>query len=127
MEVDFAAIRWWIDFGILGVVLLHSGFVFWDRRNKVSQEAVEKLRADLHSEITGLKADVERRRRRIDDEMGGIKTRLSDTPTLRDLSQLYEVVRDVAQVANELRGTVQSLQNTLQLINQHLLETRNHA
>lgn len=124
MNVDFVAIRWWIDFAMLLLLVATMGFTFWDRRNKVTQEAVSKLRSDLSQEIASMKSDIESRRRRIDDHFGEIRTRLSDTPTRLDLSRLYEAIGDVSQVANQLRGTVESLQGTISLINQHLLEQK---
>ena len=126
MVVDFVETRWWIDFGLVLRVAASQGFNFWDRRNKVTQEAVAKLRSDFMQELNVLKSDLETRRRRIDDHLEGVKTRLSDTPTRLDLSRLYEAIGDVSQVANQLRGTVESLQGTISLINQHLLEQR-HA
>lgn len=126
MNVDFVAIRWWIDFGLVLLVVATQGFNFWDRRNKVTQEAVAKLRGDFMQELAVLKIDLETRRRRIDDHLEGVKTRLSDTPTRPDLARLHEAIGDVSQVANQLRGTVESLQGTISLINQHLLEQR-HA
>jgi lipopolysaccharide biosynthesis regulator YciM len=126
MVVDFVETRWWIDFGLVLLVAASQGFNFWDRRNKVTQEAVAKLRSDFMQELNVLKSDLETRRRRIDDHLEGVKTRLSDTPTRLDLSRLYEAIGDVSQVANQLRGTVESLQGTISLINQHLLEQR-HA
>lgn len=126
MVVDFVETRWWIDFGLVLLVAASQGFNFWDRRNKVTQEAVAKLRSDFMQELAMLKSDIDARRRRIDDHLEGVKTRLSDTPTRLDLSRLYEAIGDVSQVANQLRGTVESLQGTISLINQHLLEQR-HA
>ncbi|MBN8516634.1 MAG: hypothetical protein J5X22_21005 [Candidatus Accumulibacter sp.] len=124
MGIDFVAIRWWIDFAMLLLLIATMGFTFWDRRNKVTQEAVSKLRSDLYQEIASMKTDLETRRRRVDDHFGEIRTRLSDTPTRLDLSRLYEAISEVSQVANQLRGTVESLQGTISLINQHLLEQK---
>lgn len=126
MNVDYSAVRFYLDLMILLLVSCHSGFTIWDRRNKVTQEAVTKLREDVHTEVEKLRADLDLRRRRIDESMDALREKLSDAPTRMDLTRLYEAIGDVSQLANELRGTVQSLQNTMHLINQHLLE-KNHG
>lgn len=124
---DYQAIRFWIDVAILGWAFSTSGFVIWDRRNKVTQEAIVKFRSEVSAEILGLRSDLDIRRRRVDDHMEELKKRLSETPTRIDLNRLYEAIGSVSKVADQLSGTVQSLQNTIQMINQHLLDRGNHA
>ena len=51
-----------------------------------------------------------------------LRARQADTPTRGDLAQLYQAINTVSAVATELRGTVSALQNTMQMINQHLLD-----
>lgn len=124
---DYQAIRFWIDVAILGWAFSTSGFVIWDRRNKVTQDAIVKFRSEVDSQMSGLKAELETRRRRVDDHMENMRTRLSETPTRVDLSRLYEAIGNVSDVANQLQGTVNTLQNTMHMINQHLLDKGNHA
>jgi len=101
-----------------------SGFVVSSRRDRVTPEELARMRAALSKEVSSLQTDLDQRRRRVDESIEMIKTRMSDVPTRGDLTRLHELIGEVAQLANELRGTVHSLQNTMQLINQHLLDTR---
>jgi multidrug efflux pump subunit AcrA (membrane-fusion protein) len=124
--IDYQAIRFWIDIAILGWGFSVSGFVIWDRRNKVTQEAIAKFRGDVSAQVDSLRSDLDLRRRRVDEHIESMKTRLSETPTRVDLSRLYEAIGDVSEIANQLSGTVQSLQNTIHMINQHLLDKGNY-
>lgn len=118
---DIATIRFWIDIFWLVWGVGTTAFVFIDRRNKVTQEAIVKLRTEVSQEVSTLRSDLDIRRRRVDETIEIMRSRLADTPTRIDLTRLNEVVSDVARVSNELRGTVHALQNTMQLINQHLM------
>lgn len=118
--LDLAKFRFWNDLFWICWSLLVSGFLLFDRRNKVTQEAIATMRAEL----AHLKEDLDQRRRRVDESMEGMKLRLVDLPTRDDVERLQSLIGEVAQLANELRGTVHSLQNTMQLINQHLLEQK---
>jgi hypothetical protein len=120
--LDYQAIRFWIDIGILAWAFTVSGFVIWDRRNKVTQEAVVTLRHEVAKELADIKANLETRRARVDESLETMRARLSETPTRMDLTQLYKAIGEVSQVATELRGTVHSVEATLHMINQHLLD-----
>lgn len=120
--LDYQAIRFWIDIGILAWAFTVSGFVIWDRRNKVTQEAVVTLRHEVAKELADIKANLETRRARVDESLEAMRARLSETPTRMDLTQLYKAIGEVSQVATELRGTVHSVEATLHMINQHLLD-----
>lgn len=129
--LDLAKFRFWNDLFWICWSLLVSGFLLFDRRNKVTQEAIATMRAELvtlktesSAELAHLKADLDLRRRRVDENLEGMKLRLVDLPTRDDVGRLQSLIGEVAQLANELRGTVHSLQNTMQLINQHLLEQK---
>ncbi|MER2545907.1 MAG: hypothetical protein ABTS16_21140 [Candidatus Accumulibacter phosphatis] len=135
---ELTMIRNWIDFSLLIVVTCHTGFTIWDRRNKVTQEAIVQLRSTVNADIGALRsaintefaavrADLEGRRRRVDDHMQDMRTRISDTPTRVDLARLYEAIGNVSDIANQLSGTVHSLQNTIQMINQYLLDKGTHV
>lgn len=109
--VDYQGIRFWIDIGMLAWAFMVSGFVIWDRRNKVTQEAIQTL-----------KHEVAKERQHIDEALAHVRARQADTPTRSDLAQLYTAINEVSSVSIELRGTVHALQNTMQMINQHLLD-----
>lgn len=120
--IDYQAIRFWIDIGILAWAFAVSGFVIWDRRNKVTQEAISTLKHEVAKELADMRMNLDARRQHIDAALETMRARQSDTPTRGDLAQLYTAINEVSTVAVELRGTVHSLQNTMQMINQHLLD-----
>ena len=130
--VDYQAIRFWIDIAALAWAVAVSLFVLWDRRNKVTQEAVaamradhakqlDKLRAEQSAEIGALRASVESRRARIDEELSTLHARLSDAPRKQDIDALYGMVRQVSEQTNKLCGAMEAAQASLAMINQHLL------
>lgn len=130
--VDYQAIRFWIDIAVLAWAFAASLFVLWDRRNKVTQEAVaamradhakqiDKLRADQSAEIAALRAGVESRRARIDEELSTLHARLSDAPRKQDIEALYGMVRQVSEQTSKLCGAMEAAQASLAMINQHLL------
>jgi len=100
--LDLAKFRFWNDLFWICWSLLVSGFLLFDRRNKVTQEAIATMRAEL----AHLKEDLDLRRRRVDESMEGMKLRLVDLPTRDDVGRLQSLIGEVAQLANELRGTV---------------------
>lgn len=120
--VDYQAIRFWIDIGILAWALMVSGFVIWDRRNKVTQEAIQTLKYEVAKELADMRMNLDVRRQHIDEALAHVRARQADTPTRSDLAQLYTAINEVSSVSIELRGTVHALQNTMQMINQHLLD-----
>ena len=141
--VDYQAIRFWIDIAALAWAVAVSLFVLWDRRNKVTQEAVAAMRADhakqldklraeqsaeigalraeQSAEIGALRASVESRRARIDEELSTLHARLSDAPRKQDIDALYGMVRQVSEQTNKLCGAMEAAQASLAMINQHLL------
>ncbi len=132
-DIDYNAIRFWIDLGILLWAFFVSGLVIWDRRNKVTQDAVKKLHEDttaavqtlrheIAKELADMRIKTEDRRKHVDSIVQEMRARQADTPTRGDLAQLYQAINTVSAVATELRGTVSALQNTMQMINQHLLD-----
>lgn len=132
-DIDYNAIRFWIDLGILLWAFFVSGLVIWDRRNKVTQDAVKKLHEDttaavqtlrheIAKELADMRIKTEDRRKHVDSIVQEMRARQADTPTRGDLAQLYQAINTVSAVATELRGTVSALQNTMQIINQHLLD-----
>lgn len=131
-EINYDAIRFWIDVAILAWAFGVSGFVIWDRRNKVTQEAINKLhqdttaavqtlRQEVAKELADMRLNFEDRRKHVDLAVAEMRTRQADTPTRGDLTELYQAINTVSALSTELRGTVHALQNTMQLINQHLL------
>lgn len=119
--VDLQLFAFWKDVALLCWAVGVSGFVVWDRRNKVTQEAIVTLRHEVAKELADMRMNLESRRRHIDDSIELIRTRQADTPTRGDLADLYRAINNVSEVATELRGTVSALTNTMHMINQHLL------
>lgn len=119
--VDLQLFAFWKDVALLCWAVGVSGFVVWDRRNKVTQEAIVTLRHEVAKELADMRMNLESRRRHIDDSIELIRTRQADTPTRGDLADLYRAINNVSEVATELRGTVSALTNTIHMINQHLL------
>lgn len=119
--VDLQLFAFWKDVALLCWAVGVSGFVVWDRRNKVTQEAIVTLRHEVAKELADVRMNLESRRRHIDDSIELIRTRQADTPTRGDLADLYRAINNVSEVATELRGTVSALTNTMHMINQHLL------
>lgn len=119
-------VRTWIDFLILIVVGCHTGFTLWDRRNKVTQDVIAELRIDVSNKVSSLQGDLEIRRRRVDESLEILKSRVAEVPTRDDVIRLHDLIHENSQISSELRGAVQSVQNTVQMINQHLLE-RSHG
>lgn|GEM_PF-2420008 len=120
--VDYQAIRFWIDIGMLAWAFMVSGFVIWDRRNKVTQEEIQTLKHEVAKELADMRMNLDVRRQHIDEALAHVRARQADTPTRSDLAQLYTAINEVSSVSIELRGTVHALQNTMQMINQHLLD-----
>lgn len=132
VAVDYQAIRFWIDMAVLAWAAAASLFVLWDRRNKVTQEAVAALRADharqvdklreeQSAEIAALRESLDVRRARVDDEIQTLHARLGDAPRKQDLDALYAMVRHVAEQTSKLCGAMEAAQASLAMINQHLL------
>lgn len=120
--VDLALFSFWKDVVLLCWAVGVSGFVIWDRRNKVTQEAIVTLRHEVAKELADMRLNLESRRRHIDESIELMRARQADTPTRGDLADLYRAINSVSQVATELRGTVTALTNTMHMINQHLLD-----
>jgi hypothetical protein len=83
---------------------------------------VQTLRHEVAKELADIRLNLEDRRKHVDLAVAEMRTRQADTPTRGDLAQLYQAINTVSAVATELRGTVSALQNTMQMINQHLLD-----
>ncbi len=126
MPVDLPLIKIWIEFLILVVASCSTGFSIWDRRNQVTQKVVDELREDVSSQVSALRSDIERRRQHVDETLESLKSRVADVPTREDIVRLQDVIHENSQISSELRGAVQAVQNTVQMINQHLLE-RSHG
>lgn len=120
--VDLALFSFWKDVVLLCWAVGVSGFVIWDRRNKVTQAAIVTLRHEVAKELADMRLNLESRRRHIDESIELMRARQADTPTRGDLADLYRAINSVSQVATELRGTVTALTNTMHMINQHLLD-----
>lgn len=121
-DIDYQAVRFWIDMAIMLWMFMVSGFVIWDRRNKVTQDAIQTLRHEVAKELADLKLHLDTRRLHVDEALSTMRTRQSDTPTRGDIAQLYAAINGVSAISVELRGTVHALQNTMQMLNQHLLD-----
>ncbi|EXI72660.1 MAG TPA: hypothetical protein PK440_07735 [Candidatus Accumulibacter phosphatis] len=120
--IDYQTIRFWIDMMTLLWALMVSGFVFWDRRNKVTQDAIKSLRVEVAKEIADVKMNLDARRAIVDETLQTLRVRLSETTTRADLAPVYSAISEVSEVATELRGTVAAISQTLHMINQHLLD-----
>lgn len=120
--IDLALFSFWKEVALLCWAVCLSGFLLWDRRNKVTQEAIVTLRHEVANELADMRLNLESRRRHIDESIELMRARQADTPTRGDLADLYRAINSVSQVATELRGTVTALTNTMHMINQHLLD-----
>jgi hypothetical protein len=98
--IDYQAIRFWIDIAILGWGFSVSGFVIWDRRNKVTQEAIAKFRGDVSAQVDSLRSDLDLRRRRVDEHIESMKTRpLRDAHTGSIFPGCMRRSADVSEIA----------------------------
>ena len=131
--IDYQAIRFWLDVAMLTWAFSVSGFVIWDRRNKVTQDSIQELhkgtadivqtlRHEIAKELADLRMNIDGRRKAVDIMLDTVRSRQADSPTRADMGDLYRAINQVSTVSSELHGTVTALQNTMQMINQHLLD-----
>lgn len=113
---DLPLVRTIIDFLVLIVVACHAGFNLWDRRNKVTQEVIAALRAEVSEQLSELRGDLELRRRRVDENLEGLHRRVSDVPSHKDVASLYESINTLATTVNQLVGETKMQSDLLRML-----------
>ncbi len=113
---DLPMVRIVIDFLVLIVVACHAGFTLWDRRNKVTQDVIAGLRTEVSEQVSDLRGDLELRRRRVDETIEVLRSRVSDVPSHKDVAALYESINTLATTVNQLVGETKMQSDLLRML-----------
>lgn len=107
--LDYGAARFWMDFGALIAVGINAVYTWFTGRTKANKTAIEKMDskvAGVSSRLTAIEAD------------------LRHAPSRSDIDELHERVTIATNELGQVRGELHSMNRTLTLIHQSLLDER---
>lgn len=116
-EIDWNAYRFIFDIlqavGTVSVMI----YVWWINRSRATKSAIE----EVDDKITTVKHDVRNELHGIDRRLGDVENGLRHLPDHRDLAAIHEKVNDVAGTMKQVSGELSSMNRTLDLINEFLI------
>lgn len=125
IAINHAALRYWLDVAsVLGILWGCACSVWWilDRRNRVTQSAMNEMRAQHTAAVNKLAEDIALRRRVIDEDIRTLRETVGQAPTRADLERVCDAISQLSETAHKLCGTVHALDGAVTMINQHLLQ-----
>jgi len=112
-ETDYKALTFYLhvfEFICIGVVGVYTWLV---NRHKANADAIGDLGKALRTEMNEL-----------DDRVIRVEKSIEHLPTHKDIEQLNRRIDDVAQEVRKLEGTLVQVNNSVQMIHQHLLNAK---
>lgn len=104
--IDYQAITFWVNSGILLLNVVIGVFVWANRRHQVTDDRVQK----------------------VEERVSVVETHLPHMPThidiRNDMQAIETLLRNLRGEIGEISGRMQGVNRAVDLINQHLLNTR---
>jgi CII-binding regulator of phage lambda lysogenization HflD len=95
-------------------------YVWFTNRDKANKQAIEQLRTDFQQQNAGQQEEIKKLQERVLQAESDIK----HLPNHDALAQLHERINEVGHELSGLMGEFKSMNHTLQLIHQHLMDRK---
>lgn len=108
-DVDYTALRFWIDVLYLGGVIAVGIYAWVVNRSKANRSAID--------ELDGRTQSVERRQDKLEE-------RVANVPTHHDLARVYDRLNGVSEQVKEMNGNLTGISRQIGMISEYLLNRR---
>lgn len=135
--IDYDAWRFWREVVVLGIVAANFVYTWWVNREKVTakrfaaleQQVAERLSAARHEEMEAENSAECRSHRdrtaQIAQEVHRIDNELRHLPNHNDIGRIHARMDELNGALREMIGGMKALNNSVALINEHLLSQGN--
>jgi hypothetical protein len=104
MDLDYNALRWWLDAAQALITAAIGAYLWLDRRQRVTADRIGALEADLDGRMVSLKGDLHRRGADLDRRLGHLETLMSRLPDLDRCARCDERVARVEEIQRHAPG-----------------------
>ena len=111
--MDYKALAFWLhcfEMLCIGVLAIYSWLA---NRHKANAAAIDDLNHAIREELNSL-----------DDRTIKIEKTIEHLPTQRDMADIHRRIDECAQEVRKLEGTLVQVNNSVQMIHQHLLTSK---
>jgi len=131
--IDYDAWRFWREIVVLGIVAANFVYTWWVNREKVTAKRFTALEAQVAERLSVIKhdeidaenaAECRIHRERTDligQEMRRIDSELRHLPNHNDIGRIHARMDELNGALREMVGGMKALNNSVALINEHLL------
>lgn len=108
--LDYKALSFWLQFiqaALTGGVFL---YVWLTSRQKANTTAIKEMNESLRREIN-----------KVDDRLIQVEKDIEHAPSRADFDKMSSRINGISDSVNHVEGELKQINNTLRLINEHLL------
>lgn len=119
-DIDYSAAKFWFDMVQTIFMCLVAIYVWNNNKHRATKESITQSEERLEQKLNALDVRVDEH----NDRLLGVEREIHHLPNIKDIHEVHARVDQVGQGVKSMEGTVTQMNNTLQLIQQHLLEKR---
>ncbi|ASP37865.1 hypothetical protein CHH28_03880 [Bacterioplanes sanyensis] len=112
-ELDYRALKFWFDIAQLAVLALFATYTWMLSRYKANESSIVKTKEQLTLSM-----------QKIDERVAHLEAELAHAPSHEDMTVLHSRINEAAQKLTSVQGELKQMNNTMQLMHQHLLNKK---
>ena len=116
--MDYSAAKFWFDVAQFVLTGLIGIYVWNSNRQRATKTAIDRVESQAKEDISMLDDRLDEH----NDRLVSLERDMKHLPNIKDIGGVHHRVDQVAQAVKGVEGEMKQINNTMQLINQHLLE-----
>lgn len=111
----------WLQITNTLVIWMAAIYTYFANRNRVTNERISALQANLQARIESIRGDMDHRLDSQADRLSRVEKDLEHAPSHDDLKRMHARMDEVAGALHGLQGEFKGASNTLHLIHSYLM------
>ena len=116
--MDYGLWKFWFDIGQTVFVVLVGIYTWQANKHRATKSAINRIQEQLENDIRALDSRIDEHR----DRLTTVERELTHVPGANDIGEIHYRVDQIGQGVKSLEGEMKQINNTMQLIQQYLLE-----
>ena len=116
--MDYGLWKFWFDVGQTVFMLLMGVFAWQANKHRATKAAIDRVEQRVSEAIRALDNRIDEHR----DRLTTVERELTHVPGANDIGEIHYRVDQIGQGVKSLEGEMKQINNTMQLIQQYLLE-----